>query len=129
MRARIRARITAGALPAVAHARGSAAHTPSMETNAAGSPGLTDQHLVKAPVRQPGDSNRMWTVEELVAYLGVPYETFRSWRKNGRGPANEYRFGQLLRYAEEDVVAWIAGGCGAKPTKREPVDSNVAYGW
>ena len=85
-----------------------------MEIKTATSPGCTDQHHVKASVRQPGDSNRMWSVEELITYLGVPYETFRTWRKNGRGPANEYRFGQLLRYAEEDVAEWwIATGCEA----------------
>ena len=100
-----------------------------MEINAAGSPGDTGQHPVKAPIRQPGDSNRMWSTEELIAYLGVTYETFRSWRKNGRGPANEHRFRQLLRYTEEDVAAWIAGGCGASPVTREPVDANARYGW
>ncbi len=84
-----------------------------MEIKTATSPGGTDQHPVKASVRQPGNSNRMWSVEELIAYLGVPYETFRTWRKNGRGPANEYRFGQLLRYAEADVAEWIANGCEA----------------
>ncbi len=81
-----------------------------MRTKSAGSRGVTDQHPVKASVRQPGDSNKMWSVEELIAYLGVPYETFRTWRKNGRGPANEYRFGQLLRYVEEDVAEWITSG-------------------
>ena len=100
-----------------------------MEIKSAGSTGVTDQHLVKAPVRQPGDSNRMWSVEELIAYLGVTYETFRSWRKNGRGPANEYRYGQLLRYTEQDVAEWIAAGCGAKSIKREPVDALAANGW
>lgn len=84
-----------------------------MEIKTASSRRGTDQHHVKASVRQPGDTNRMWTVEELIAYLGVPYETFRSWRKNGRGPANEYRYGQLLRYTEEDVADWIASGCEA----------------
>jgi hypothetical protein len=88
-----------------------------MEIKTANSPGGIDQRPVKACVRQPGDSNRMWSVEELITYLGVPYETFRTWRRNGRGPANEYRFGQLLRYAEGDVAEWIAGGCEAQQAR------------
>lgn len=88
-----------------------------MEIKTASSPCGTDQHPVKASVRQPGDSNRMWSVEELITYLGVPYETFRTWRRNGRGPANAYRFGQLLRYAEGDVAEWIARGCEAHQSR------------
>lgn len=84
---------------------------------------------IKALVRQPGDSNRMWSVEELIAFLGVSRETFRSWRKHGRGPANEFRFGKVLRFAEQDVVDWVAAGCGAKEPRREPVDVNEAWGW
>ena len=84
---------------------------------------------IKAPVRQPGDSNRMWSIEELIAFLGVSRETFRSWRKHGRGHAHEFRFGKVLRFTEQDVAEWVAAGCGAKEPRREPVDVNELYGW
>ncbi len=104
-----------------------AAHEAGMENNA--NTPADDSHAAEAHVRRPGDSEAMWSIEELVSYLGVPYETFRTWRRNGQGPAPEYRFGRLLRYTEEDVAGWIASGCGTEPPRREPVDANAAYGW
>lgn len=97
-----------------------------MEISTAGAPAGPS---VKSPVRQPGDSNSMWSVEELLAYLRASYETFRTWRKHGRGPARKYRVGDLLRFAEEDVADWVASGCGARPTRREQPDVNAAFGW
>jgi excisionase family DNA binding protein len=55
-----------------------------------------------APV---GGSNRLLSVEELAAYLGVPKKTvYGCWRRWGlRG----YRVGRYLRFRERDVEEWL----------------------
>jgi excisionase family DNA binding protein len=55
-----------------------------------------------APV---GGSNRLLSVEELAAYLGVPKKTVYScWRQWGlRG----YRVGRYLRFRERYVEEWL----------------------
>jgi predicted DNA-binding transcriptional regulator AlpA len=52
--------------------------------------------------------DRLWSVEEVSYYLGVPVGTFYSWRVQRRGPACR-RIGRFLRYRPEDVTAWFAG--------------------
>jgi len=55
-----------------------------------------------APV---GGSNRLLSVEELAAYLGVPKKTvYGCWRQWGlRG----YRVGRYLRFRERHVEEWL----------------------
>jgi excisionase family DNA binding protein len=55
-----------------------------------------------APV---GGSNRLLSVEELAAYLGVPKKTvYGCWRDWGlRG----YRVGRYLRFRERHVEEWL----------------------
>jgi len=55
-----------------------------------------------APV---GGSNRLVSVDELAAYLGVPKKTvYGCWRQWGlRG----YRVGRYLRFRERDVEEWL----------------------
>jgi excisionase family DNA binding protein len=55
-----------------------------------------------APV---GGSNRLLSVGELAAYLGVPKKTvYGSWRRWGlRG----YRVGRYLRFRERHVEEWL----------------------
>jgi excisionase family DNA binding protein len=55
-----------------------------------------------APV---GGSNRLLSVEELAAYLGVPKKTvYGCWRAWGlRG----YRVGRYLRFCERHVEEWL----------------------
>jgi excisionase family DNA binding protein len=52
--------------------------------------------------------DRLWSVEEVSYYLGVPVGTLYSWRAQRRGPACR-RIGRFLRYRPEDVTAWFAG--------------------
>ena len=56
-----------------------------------------------APV---GGSNRLLSVEELAAYLGVPKKTvYDRWRQWGlRG----YRVGRSLRFRERHVEEWLS---------------------
>ena len=55
-----------------------------------------------APV---GGSNRLMSVDELAAYLGVPKKTvYGCWRQWGlRG----YRVGRYLRFRERHVEEWL----------------------
>jgi excisionase family DNA binding protein len=45
--------------------------------------------------------------QELADELGVPINTVYFWRHMGTGPIG-HKFGKLVRYAREDVDAWIA---------------------
>jgi hypothetical protein len=49
---------------------------------------------------------RLWAVEDVSDYLGVPVKTLYRWRTTGYGPACR-RVGKYLRYKPEDVVAWF----------------------
>ena len=51
--------------------------------------------------------DRLWSVEDVSYYLGVPVQTLYSWRGQGRGP-DARRVGRRLRYRPEDVKAWVA---------------------
>jgi predicted DNA-binding transcriptional regulator AlpA len=52
--------------------------------------------------------DRLWSVEEVSYYLGVPVGTLYSWRVQRRGPACR-RIGRFLRYRPEDVTEWFPG--------------------
>lgn len=45
--------------------------------------------------------------EALAELLDVPLGAVRKWRHEGTGPAG-FRVGKHVRYAREDVDAWIA---------------------
>jgi excisionase family DNA binding protein len=59
---------------------------------------------MQEPMSLPDD--RLWSVPETAAYLGVPTSTLYLWRSEGRGPASR-RVGKRLRYRPEDVKAWV----------------------
>ena len=52
--------------------------------------------------------DRLWSVEEVSYYLGVPLGTLYSWGVQRRRPACR-RICRFLRYRPEDVTAWFAG--------------------
>lgn len=49
---------------------------------------------------------RLWTIHEVSEYLQVPVGTLYRWRLKGYGPKVR-RIGKHLRYAKEDVLAWV----------------------
>jgi excisionase family DNA binding protein len=49
---------------------------------------------------------RLWTVEDVAEYLGIPVNTLYDWRTRGYGPAAK-RVGKYLRYKATDVIAWF----------------------
>lgn len=55
---------------------------------------------------QAGD-DRLWTVDDVSYYLGVPVSTLYQWRCGGRGPRGR-RIGRYVRYRPADVKAWVA---------------------
>lgn len=50
--------------------------------------------------------SRLWTVEDVSEYLGIPVSTLYDWRTRGYGPPGK-RVGKYLRYKAEDVIAWF----------------------
>jgi excisionase family DNA binding protein len=52
-------------------------------------------------------TERLWTVDEVAAYLGVPKQTLYQWRTRGDGPVG-FRIGKYVRYSPDDVRAWVA---------------------
>jgi excisionase family DNA binding protein len=51
-------------------------------------------------------TERLWTVDDVSGYLGVPVETLYTWRKRRKGPPAG-RVGKHLRYDREAVRSWF----------------------
>jgi DNA-binding transcriptional MerR regulator len=51
--------------------------------------------------------DRLWSVQDVSRFLGVPVATLHQWRYLGTGP-KAYRVGKHLRYDPADVKAWLA---------------------
>jgi predicted DNA-binding transcriptional regulator AlpA len=49
---------------------------------------------------------RLWTVQDVSEYLGVPVSTLYDWRCRGCGPRAK-KVGRYLRYRPDDVRAWF----------------------
>ncbi|MGH3568650.1 MAG: helix-turn-helix transcriptional regulator [Pseudonocardia sp.] len=50
---------------------------------------------------------RLWTVQDVAEYLGVPVGTLYDWRCKGYGPKGK-RVGRYLRYKEDVVRQWFS---------------------
>ena len=72
---------------------------------AAGGERASVRHRAARRAAPVGGSNRLLSVEELAAYLGVPKKTvYDCWRQWGlRG----YRVGRYLRFRERHVEEWL----------------------
>ena len=49
---------------------------------------------------------KLWTVEELAEFVGVPATTLYHWRGEGKGP-KAIRVGRYLRYPEGEIEKWL----------------------
>lgn len=49
--------------------------------------------------------DRLWTVEDVSTYLGVPVKTLYQWKWRGEGPPVR-KIGRHLRYDPATVRAW-----------------------
>ena len=51
--------------------------------------------------------DRLWTVDDASAFLGVPVSTLYQWRHHRTGPP-AYKVGRHLRYDPAAVRAWLS---------------------
>ncbi len=51
--------------------------------------------------------DRLWSVQDVSEYLGVPVHSIYAWRSAGTGPPGR-RVGKRLRYRPQDVRDWVA---------------------
>jgi hypothetical protein len=58
----------------------------------------------------PPTCDRLWTVQDVSAFLGVPVATLHQWRYLGTGPA-AFRVGKHLRYDPDVVRRWLVQEC------------------
>jgi hypothetical protein len=56
------------------------------------------------------DCDRLWSVNDVSGYLGVPVSTLHQWRYLGKGPA-AFRVGKHLRYDPDVVRRWLVESC------------------
>ena len=54
---------------------------------------------------EPGQAERLWTVDEVAAFLRVPKKTIYGWRTTGHGPRG-FRVGKHLRWHPRTVFQW-----------------------
>jgi excisionase family DNA binding protein len=87
----------------MAAVNGGGAPPPELDAAARGER-ASSRHRAAGPAPL-GGSNRLLTVDELAAYLGVPKKTvYGCWRAWGlRG----YRVGRYLRFRERHVEEWL----------------------
>ncbi len=53
-----------------------------------------------------GKPERLWTVEDVAGFLGVPVKTLYQWRYQGYGPKGR-RVGRYVRYNPDEVREWF----------------------
>ena len=53
------------------------------------------------------DADKLWTVQQLAEYLGVPVATLYQWRAKRYGPPG-LRVGKHIRYRPADVERWLS---------------------
>jgi len=61
---------------------------------------------LRATVTEPSRGDRLWDVEDVSCYLGVPVGTLYQWRYRGVGPT-AFRVGKHLRYDPALVRDWL----------------------
>ncbi|GAA2092062.1 hypothetical protein GCM10009841_00730 [Microlunatus panaciterrae] len=51
--------------------------------------------------------DRLWSVQDVSEYLGIPVHTLYAWRSAMTGPPGRI-VGRRLRYRPQDVRDWVA---------------------
>ncbi|MDQ3095598.1 MAG: helix-turn-helix domain-containing protein [Actinomycetota bacterium] len=51
---------------------------------------------------------KLWSVDDLAEYVGVPVATVYRWSSRGDGPPG-YRVGRHLRFRPVEVERWLDG--------------------
>ncbi len=60
--------------------------------------------------KSPPSCDRLWTVHDTAAFLGVPVATLHQWRYYNKGP-QAFRVGRHLRYDPAVVRSWLVECC------------------
>jgi hypothetical protein len=68
-----------------------------------GATACTNHHAI-SPSTQ---AESLWSIDQVAAYLKVPVQTLRTWRKHRTGPPAA-RIGRHLRYDPAHVRSWVA---------------------
>jgi hypothetical protein len=58
----------------------------------------------------PPTCDRLWSIQDVSAFLGVPIATLHQWRYLGTGPA-AFRVGKHLRYDPDVIRRWLVDEC------------------
>lgn len=87
-----------------------------------------DEHIIS-----DGVVERLWTLDDLAAFLQVPKDTIRTWSKHGDGPKG-YKVGRHVRFKASDVERWLESrdtrGALDRPTHQDghrPAHAGSAY--
>lgn len=51
-------------------------------------------------------ADRLWSVQDVAEFLGIPVQTLYRWRSQGYGPPGS-RMGKHVRYVPDDVRRWV----------------------
>jgi predicted DNA-binding transcriptional regulator AlpA len=87
-------------------------------------------HVYDLPERQSaaeatfGAAGPLLTEIETAQLLGISPRTLQNWRRSGRGPVH-VRLGGLVRYAPQDVDAFIARGRSTAASKSDAKSDRV----
>jgi len=54
----------------------------------------------------PKQLSRLWSVQDVSEFLGVPIKTLYQWRSKGYGPKGR-RIGRYVRYDPDHVRSWF----------------------
>jgi predicted DNA-binding transcriptional regulator AlpA len=60
----------------------------------------------QAAVAQLPTCDRLWTFQDVSAFLGVPIGTLYQWRTRGEGPP-AFKIGGHVRFDPDRVRAWL----------------------
>lgn len=58
------------------------------------------------PDTTSADYPRLWGVDDVAVYLGIPVKTLYQWRYRGYGPRGR-KVGKHVRYDPDQVRAWF----------------------
>ncbi|PKW13149.1 helix-turn-helix transcriptional regulator [Saccharopolyspora spinosa] len=55
--------------------------------------------------------SKLWGIEEVSGYLGVPVGTLYQWRSRGYGPVGR-KIGKYIRFKPDEVERWFDSQAG-----------------
>jgi excisionase family DNA binding protein len=65
-------------------------------------------------ISKPGPIEPLLTLDDVVAYLGIPKNTLYRWRVDGEGP-RAMKIGKHLRYRRTELEAWLEKNTDERP--------------